>query len=159
MSCILEFLGENIAGVDDARDMADVYITIDDGFVDLAFAEIHVFHALVCEGGRPGDTCFVVVVNGDAAEGIGHAKILGTEFDMEKFFGAFIGGHDFGLARALGSLILSNDAPGDGTAASTDEVARERPKFEEFERGSVRNRVAKLTTPVCIAEGSELMDL
>ena len=48
MSCIFEFLGENIAGVDDARDVADVYIAIDDGFADLAFAEIDVFHALVC---------------------------------------------------------------------------------------------------------------
>ena len=33
--------------------------------------------------------------------------ILGMEFDMEKFFGAFVGGHDFGLARALGGLIFS----------------------------------------------------
>ena len=95
----------------------------------------------------------------DAVEGVGHAKILGTEFDMEKFFGVLIGGHDFGLAGALGGLVLSNGAPGDGTAASTDEVAREGPKFEEFERGSVRIRVAELTTPVRITEGGELMDL
>ena len=110
--------------------MVDVYITIDYGFTYLAFVEIGVFHSLVYGGGKPGDACFVVIVNGDAVEGVGHAKILGTEFDMEKFFGAFIGGHDFGLAGALGGLIFSNGAPGDGTAASTDEVSRERPKFE-----------------------------
>ena len=49
MSCILEFLGENIAGIDDTQDMVDVYITIDCGFADLAFVEIDVFHSLVCE--------------------------------------------------------------------------------------------------------------
>ena len=78
---------------------------------------------------------------------------------MEKFFGAFIGGHDFILAGALGGLILSDGALGDGTTASTDEVAQEGPKFEEFKRVSVRNRVSELITPVCIVESGELMDL
>ena len=78
--------------------MEDADIAIDYGFAYLAFTEIDVFRSLVCEGGRPGDVCFVVIVNGDSVEGIGHAKILGTEFDMEKFLGAFIDGHDFGLA-------------------------------------------------------------
>ena len=47
MGCILEFSGENIAGVDDVWDMADVYFAINDGFADLTFTEIDVFHSLV----------------------------------------------------------------------------------------------------------------
>ena len=72
MGCILEFFGENIAGIDDAWDMEDAGIAIDYGFADLAFAEIDVCHALVCERGRPGEACLVVVVNGDSIKGIGH---------------------------------------------------------------------------------------
>ena len=123
MGCILEFLGENIAGFDGAWDVEDADMAIDYGFLDLAFAEIDVFHSFICEGGRPGDACFVVVVNGDAIEGVGHVKILGTEFDMEKFFGAFVGGYDFGIAEALGGLVLPDGAPGNGAATSSDGVA------------------------------------
>ena len=94
-------------------------------------------HPFVCEGDRTGDTCFVVVVYGDVVEGIRYAKILGTEFDMEELLGAFVGGHDFGFVGALDGLFLSDGDPGDGAAVATDEVAREGPIFEKFEKGSV----------------------
>ena len=55
MGCILKFLGENIAGIDDVWDMEDVDITIEYGFADLAFVDIDTFHPLVCEQGGPGD--------------------------------------------------------------------------------------------------------
>ena len=55
--------------------------------------------------------------------------------------------------------LFSDGAPGDGTAAATDGIARERSILEEFERGSAGDGVAKLATPVCITESGKLMDL
>ena len=78
---------------------------------------------------------------------------------MDKLLGAFVGGHDFVFAGALGDLFFSDGAPCDGTATATDEVAGERSILEEFERGTVGDGVSKLATPVRIKENWRLMDL
>ena len=43
--------------------------------------------------------------------GLWNSEIGGAKLDVEKFEGAFVGGHDFGLAGALCSLILPDGAP------------------------------------------------
>ena len=125
MGPIFEFFGENIAGVDGAWDVEDVDIDIDDGFVDLAFAQIDVFHSFFCQGGGPGDACFIAVLDCNLVEGVIHDKVLGTVFDMKRLLGAFVDGKDFSFAGALGGLVLSDGVTGDGTAAATDKVTGE----------------------------------
>jgi len=100
----------------------------------------------------------VIIVDCDSFEGIVYAKALGAVFDVEKFLRAFVDGHDFGSAGALGGLIFSDGVPGNGTAA-TDEVAGERLVLEEFDRGTIGASVTNLSTPVCITESFKLMDL
>ena len=155
---ILELFREDIAGIDGAWNVNDAEVTINDGFADFAFAEIGVFHHFVCWGGGTGDACLVITVDCDLVEGIAHAKVLDTMFDVENFLGAFVGGHDFGFTGALVGLLLSDGALGDGSTTVIDEVAGERSILEEFDRGTVGDGVAKLATPVCITESCRLMD-
>ena len=82
MGCILDFFGENIAGVDGTGKVEDVDIVVDDGLVDFAFAEVNVFHSLICEQTAPTDCGLVVIVDVDAFECVRHAEILGAEFDV-----------------------------------------------------------------------------
>ena len=47
MGPILEFFGENIAGVGGACDVKDADVAIDDSFMGFAFVEIDVFDSFV----------------------------------------------------------------------------------------------------------------
>ena len=100
-------------------------IAINDGFVNLVFSEIDVFHSFICEGVSPGDAGFVVVVYRDLVDSVIHAKVPGAVFEMKKLLGAFVHGKDFSFAGALGSLVLSDSAPGNMTAVATDKVTGE----------------------------------
>ena len=82
VGCILDFLGENVAGVDGTGNVEDADVVIDDGLADFAFAEVNVFHSLICERTAPTDCGLVVIVDVDAVECVGHAEILGAEFDV-----------------------------------------------------------------------------
>ena len=40
----------------------------------------------------------VIVVNGGGVNGVCHAKVFGTQADVQDFLGTFVGGKNFGLA-------------------------------------------------------------
>ena len=98
MGRIFGFLGEDIFGVDGTQDVEYANIAIDDGFADLTFAEIDEFHSFVCERFTPRDAGFIVVVDRDSVEGVCHAKVFGTQADVQYFLGTFVGGKNFCLA-------------------------------------------------------------
>ena len=148
-----------VGGLDKTWNMNDAGVAINDGFADFAFAENDLFHPFIGYGGGPGIACLVIIVDYDSIEGVVHAKVLGTVFHVEKFLDAFVGGHEFGFAGTLGSLVLWNGAPGNGTAAVTDEVAGGRLTLEELKKGTIRDVVARLATSVHITESCKLMDL
>ena len=72
----------------------------------------------------------VIIVDCDLVEGVIHVKVLGAVFDMEKFLGTFVGGHDFGFEGALCGLGLD-----EWRARRWDR----RSSPEEFESGTVRD--------------------
>ena len=70
MSSILEFFSKEITGFDDARDVSNFCGAELAGLTNVVFLEIYVFGAFVCDGGRPIDAEFVVIVYGDAFGGV-----------------------------------------------------------------------------------------
>ena len=73
---IFDFLGEEIARIDFARDVLNMDFLKKMGFTDAIFTEVHVFGTFVCDGGGPGNTGFVVIVNWSALGAIKHMKVL-----------------------------------------------------------------------------------
>ena len=82
VSAVTEFLREQIAGVDDARDVLNSGKTKLMGFANVVLFEVDMFGAFVGHGRRPLDTSVVVVVDGEAAFGVGNGEIKGTISDM-----------------------------------------------------------------------------
>lgn len=132
MGVIFDFLGERVAAVDLARNMGDLDGIAGVCLSSLVFAEVDVLGAFVRDGGGPVDGGLVVVVNGGADVGFRHSEVGGSVFDVENFVDAFGGGLDFGFAGAKGGLVLASRLPGDGAAATANDIAGKGSEFEDF---------------------------
>ena len=99
--------------------MEDANIAIDDGFADLAFKEIDVFHSFVCEGVALGDIGFIVVVHRDSIEIVFEALSSSVHAYCETFSAGFTFEmssrqclskvtHIFNLKAVVGETVRSN---------------------------------------------------
>ena len=122
MGVVFDFFGEEVAGVDDARDVCDFDCVVLMIFANTIFVEINMFGAFECNGGCPITSGFVVVVYCDAFGGVGKAEVDGTMFDAEEVIDTFVSSVDFSDAGAVCRLLLSNSFPGDGATGTTDKV-------------------------------------
>ena len=138
MCAILNLLGENVAGVDLAGDMLNSSGAVGADLADLGFAEITVIWAFIGTGCGPRNRSGVVVVNSVGSMGFGHSKIGSAKFDFRKFKGTFVGDVDFGLARALDGLVLTDGTSCDGATAAEYYKAGEGEKIKQFEGGAFR---------------------
>ena len=78
MGAVVYIFSEDIAGVDDARDMSNldsVFVVL--SFTYLIFAEVEVLETFGGYRRRPLDASLVFVVDNSAVGGIIHAKISG----------------------------------------------------------------------------------
>ena len=62
MSCVLQFLGEEIAGINNARNVRDVCNAKVMRLADIVFLEINVFGSFGCDGGGPINICLIIIV-------------------------------------------------------------------------------------------------
>ena len=85
--------------------------------------------------------------------------IVGNILQVLEFSGALIGGRDFGFTVTEVCLILTNLFPCNWATRAAYERTGETAKFEQFERSALFNRTTKLTTPVGVSEGCELVAL
>jgi hypothetical protein len=130
MRCILQFLGKQIAGVNNSRNVSDLDGTTLVAFTHVILTEIEVFGAFVCARGGPIDGCFVVVVNCDALRCIGHIEIPCSVDNAVEFSGAFVYCHNFSNARAESCLILPDRFPSNWPPCPTDKETGHAAEFE-----------------------------
>ena len=95
---VLHFFSENVTAVDGTWNVDDANGTVDVLFANFDFAEVDMFDAFVCDRRRPVDAGLVIVVNGGGVNGVCHAKVFGTQADVQYFLGTFVGGKNFCLA-------------------------------------------------------------
>ena len=98
MSRILELFGEEIAGVDDARNVSNTYDFGMMGFTHAVLLEVEMFCALAGASGSPIDRSLVVVIDCDGVAGISDAEVDSAVFDVKKLNDTGVGGQDFSLA-------------------------------------------------------------
>ena len=83
MSVVFDFFCEQVAGVDDARDVCDFYCVVLMIFANTIFVEINVFGAFECNRGGPITSGFIVVVYCYALGGVGEPEVDSTMLDAE----------------------------------------------------------------------------
>jgi hypothetical protein len=81
MGGVLDFLGEQVAGVNNSRNVSYIYCLVLMLFADTTLVEVDVLGALEGDRGGPVDGGFVVVVDGDGFGCVGHAEVEGTMFN------------------------------------------------------------------------------
>jgi hypothetical protein len=81
MCCILELFREEVTGVDNSRNVSNFGHTTLMAFTNIVFTKIDVFGAFVCARCGPIYGRFVIVVDSNAPECIGHVQILGAKED------------------------------------------------------------------------------
>ena len=67
--------------------------------------------------------------------------------------GAFVGGADFGFARAQRGFVLSDGFPCDRTPHAVNDGATYTAKFEERNLGACLDGFFNLRSPICAANG------
>lgn len=77
MGAVVYLFSEDIAGVDDARDMSNLDSVFVVSFTYLIFAEVEVLDTFGGYRRRPLDASLVFVVDNSAVGGIVHAKVSG----------------------------------------------------------------------------------
>ena len=107
----------------------------------------------------PNEAGLVVVVEVGWERGIrkNNAEIGKCFGKMSKSHGelsAFVGGVDFGLARAVRGFVLSDDLPCVRTPHTVNDGATHTAKFEERNLGTCLDRVSDLGSPIYVAIGS-----
>ena len=106
MSRIFWFFNENVAGIDDTRNMGDLGGTICAHFLNFVFAETRVLGAFVGKGRRPGDGGCVFIVDGCGGSVVDETQFGGKMSYSDWFESVFVSGHNFRLIGALGGLIF-----------------------------------------------------
>ena len=157
MGHVLDFLGEEIGGIDGSRDVLDFDRAAVMGFTHLVLAKVEVLDALACDSGGPINCASVVIEYRDSVGGVIHGQVLRSVNEAKEVNNTFIGSNNLGLTGAESGLILANGTPSNGTTTSTYDEAAERTEFEHFNGGSAGNGLAKLSSPASIAVGSELL--
>ena len=73
-------------------------------FANCIFSNLEMAKAFCGGVARPGDTGFVVIVDGGRRghDGISEIETLNDKGEVKKAFGALVGGVDFGFCRAPG---------------------------------------------------------
>lgn len=111
---VSHFLGKDIAGVDDARDVENLNGMVEMAFANLILAKVDMLETFGRDRGGPLNARLVVVVDGNATIGVSHAKVLGPQADGLDVSDTFICSNDLGFAGAESGLVLTKRAPGDG---------------------------------------------
>ena len=92
---ILDFLCEDVTGVNLTWDMGDVAGTGFVMFADHVLAKVEMFYTLGGAGCRPLNTSGVIVVDGGSGSSIEHPQVDSSKLDGVNILDAFIGGNDF----------------------------------------------------------------
>ena len=98
MGRISHFLCEYVTGIDLTRDVEDLAGTRLVFFANLVFAEVKMFDTLGCARGGPLNTCCIVVEDSGGGGAVDHFQVNSSKLDQCDFFGAFVGGKNFGFA-------------------------------------------------------------
>ena len=130
MGVVFDFFGEEVAGVDDARNVSHLDDVALVSFANAVLVEIDVLGTFEGDGGGPVAGGFVVVVDGDALGGVRETEVDGTVFDAEEIVDAFVGSVDFCDAGAVCCFVLSYGFPCNRAASTTDNITGEGTKFE-----------------------------
>ena len=83
MGLVADFFCEEVAAVDNTRDVKYRGLLVVDGFADHVFAEIEMFDAFGGSGPGLVHTRLVVIVNWDVEVSVRHVEILSLVFDTE----------------------------------------------------------------------------
>ena len=156
MGRIFELLGEEIAGVDDARNVSNADDVGVMGFTHTVLVEVEMFGAFAGACCRPVDRCFVIVVNCYGVACISDPKVDSTVLDVKEFDDAGVGGDDFSLAQRARSLFLADGFPSYGATGTADDKSQQGAEFEHVEGSAIVDSVSKLAAPASVTEGSEV---